>query len=217
MKINEGDIILVHNKSIVGRLIQVGMQLIRFTTLKTLWKIVRGKEPIWKFLWNHGEMGRRRNTVQGAIETGVKTRISIKAFKGMKKADSLDEAKKKYKKKIVVRYSYNWDLDQLVVGEVIAKQIEDTVYQFDNFLLYLVYILSLRLIWLGRQSNKADNAIYCTEANSMKMFYMTSPNLATKETDHSVHFKLRKYWIGHPLVQQEICEKYCKLEDIYYI
>lgn len=217
MRINEGDIILVHSKGITGRLIQVGMQLIRFTTLKTLYKIIKGKEPIWKFLYNHGEMGRRGNRVQGAIAKGVKTRKSKEAFKDMKLASTIEEAKKNFTKKIITIYSYDWTIEQLNTHGIISSQIEDTKYQFDNFLLYLIYILTLRLVWLGRQSNKADNNIYCTEANSMKMFYMTSPNTSKGKIDDSIHYKLRKYWIGHPLVQQTICEKYCKLEKIYYI
>jgi len=216
MYIEAGDVVMVHSKKPIGRLIQFGMNLIRWTSIKSILRILQGKEPIYKFIYNHGGMGRFSNTIQEAIAKGVKTRNESLAYPHMKLASSLEDARLNSKKYIIAVYRYNWTQRQLIAHENLSNSIENIKYQFDNFLLYLIYILSFRIIWLGKQNIKATNNIYCTEANSYKMFYMTNPLLSTNKIDKDIHYRLRKYWIGHPLKQQLICEDYF-IPTYYYL
>lgn len=204
MRIYDGNIMLIHSKNFTARLIHFGMNVKRWLTPSVVFNILRMRQPIWKKIDNHSGIGKKNNQVQEAIHDGIVTHDINVAFKDKKN-------------NIIKIYLYNWTEEQLEVMRKIGENFEGKKYQFSNFLMWAVNILTFGVVWIGKKSNEADNKGYCTEIVGTQLYYATSPQYSKNEIEDDIHYLLTKYWKTSPSLLQNICEKYFTLHAIYEV
>lgn len=157
MDVKKGDIILVHSRNIMGRIIQFGMNLER-------WREFRFK-PFWKRIYNHGAI---------CIEDGI---IAEAIAKGIV-INSFENAYGNSKNKTILIYRPKWTKHQLDLIKCSATQYEGVKYQFINFIQYVPKIFFG--IWLGKRQVSAEDRLYCTEYVALVINKITHGKLFKK-------------------------------------
>ena len=184
MSIKKGDIILVHSKNIMGRIIQFGMNLER-------WRQFRFT-PFWKRIYNHGAI---------CIEDGV----IAEALAGGITISSFNETYGKDKNKTILVYRPNWTKEELSILKSSALQYEGVEYQFLNFIQYIPKIFFG--IWLGKKHVSSEDKLYCTEyigliinkishGKYFKRYWRTSPSDVHRwcEENYELVKKIKLQW-----------------------
>jgi hypothetical protein len=163
MELKKGDIVLIRSRTILARIIQLGMNIEKWRWLSY--------KPFWKKVCNHAAICTEDGIIAEATAKGVVIHSFKKAYGNIENANIkiyrpplTDYQKRKLK-------SY-------------AFQYHGTKYQFVNFIQYIPKILFG--VWLGRTHVKAENKLYCTgflalilnkitDNRLLKKYWRTSP------------------------------------------
>jgi len=196
LNIENGEVMLVHGNSFLPKAIQFFMNLNRWLRLDF--------KPFYKEVANHTGIGIGNNQVFEAVAKGNK---------------SLDINSHYYSKKGYVIKIYNLDLnsEQLFRLKTLCGLYKDIPYQYSNFIVWIVNILTLGFVWIGRTGTDASKEMFCSETTATTLFYITSPDTTVYSPHNKIHNKLRKFWRVSPYDIQKICEKYGTLKNTYII
>jgi hypothetical protein len=194
IEVKQGDIVIVHAPHFLARVIQFFMNLSRWLRLDF--------KPIYKSVGNHTAVGLGSNIVVEATKHGVEFRDVNKAY----------PAGSGVKIKV---YRYDMSFDQLVTVTNLATRLKNIPYQFDNLLIYPIYIITFGLVWIGRKATYALNKIYCSELTGIILYYTTVPIYWHQEKDEHTHYYFRTFWKTSPHRVERWCEKNCTLIATY--
>lgn len=193
-KVSKGQVILVHSHTFLPIGIQFMMNLYRWLRLDF--------KPFYKQVANHAAFGVGNNAIIEAIKEGTKVRDFFDAYSG--------------RKNVVIKvYDYTWSSEQLNALDTLVDEYKDIPYEFTNFLVWPLNIITLGLIWIGRTGTKASKRIYCSELDATFLHYMTVPFLAKSETDDKMHNYFRRFWRKSPYQIEKFCDKYMTLVETY--
>lgn len=196
LTINKGEVMIVHGNTILPILIQFFMNLNRWLRLEF--------KPFYKEVANHTGIGVDTDIVFEAVAKGNKP---------------LDINSHYYSKKGYVIKVYSFDFNQIQLDHLKAyyELYKDIPYQYTNFFVWIVNILTLGFVWIGRTGTDAAKEMYCSETTSTLLYYMTTPDLAILSSHKKMHQKLRRFWRVSPYDIQKICEQYGTLKSTYVI
>lgn len=196
LKIEKGEVMIVHGSSFLPVAIQLFMNINRWLRLKF--------KPFYKDVANHTGIGIGDNKVFEAVEKGNK---------------ALDINSHYYSKKGYVIKIYSFDFNQLQLDHLTTyyNLYKDIPYQYTNFIVWIINILTFGFIWIGRKGTDASKEMFCSETTSTLIYYMTTPDLAVLSSHNKIHNKLRRFWRISPYDIQELCEKYGTLKSTYTI
>lgn len=164
MKVKQGDIVLVHSKTLLGRIIQFGMNVERWRWFSF--------HPFWKKVCNHAAICYEDGFIAEALACGITTH-------------SIDEAYGNFKNGTIWIYRPKWNKLEKDRIKVHALRYRKVYYQFINFLQYIPKILFG--MWLGKTGKAAEDRLYCTEYVALvinkatlgklfKKYWRTSPS-----------------------------------------
>jgi hypothetical protein len=185
MNIKKGDILLIHSKNFIGRLIQFGMNVERWRWLSF--------KPFWKKVCNHAAIcidefpGINDVLIAEAMGNGIIIHLFNPSY-GKSKNIEITIYRPPLSKNELTRI-YNE-----------AIKYKGVKYQFINFLQYIPKILFG--IWLGRTHVEAEDKLYCTEYVALVLNKITCGRL------------FKKYWRTSPAGLQSWCEKNCKKIEV---
>ena len=196
LNIEAGEVMLVHGNKFLPKAIQFFMNLNRWLRFDF--------KPFYKEVANHTGIGIGNNQVFEAVAKGNK---------------ALDINSHYYSKKGYVIKIYNLDLnsEQLNRLKVLYGLYKDIPYQYTNFIVWIVNILTLGFVWIGRTGTDASKEMFCSETTSTMLFYATSPDTTIYSPHNKIHNKLRRFWRVSPYDLQKICEQYGTLKNTYII
>ena len=181
IEIKKGDIILVHSKDFIGRLIQFGMNVER-------WRWFSFK-PFWKKVCNHAAIcideypGINDILIAEAMNNGVIIHLFNQSYG---KAEDIE----------ITIYRPPLSKQELSRLYIEATKYKGVKYQFENFLQYIPKILFG--VWLGRTHVDAEEKLYCTEYVALVLNKITLGRL------------FKKYWRTSPVGLQSWCESNCE-------
>ena len=191
-----GDIVTVHSHHFLAKAIQFFMNVNRWIRFDF--------KPFYKEVSNHSAMALNDNLIIEATKDGVVIHDVNKVYpKGCNKTIK------------VYRYYFS-DTQKDSINRLSIK-LKDTPYQFDNFLLYPLYILTLGILWLGRKASYSFNRIYCSELVATLLYYATVPTSWVKNKDEHTHYYFRTFWKTSPHRVERWCEKNCTLIETHVL
>jgi len=157
MNIKKGDIILVHSRNFISRIIQFGMNVERWRWLSF--------KPFWKHVCNHAAICIDTGIIAEALSSGVTIHSFDRAYRNITNAD------------ITV---YRPPLSESQLNFIYQKAVKyrGVRYQFENFIQYIPKILLG--IWLGRTYINAEDKLYCTEYVALVLNRITFGELFPK-------------------------------------
>jgi len=194
MKVEFGDIVMVHSHSFLS----IGIQF-----FENLWRWLGFKwKPFWAEVPNHVAMGDKNNNIIEAISQGVFSQpFNRKEFLEGRKT--------------VKVYKRHWSISQKRVINRVYNESEGKEYQKINFLQYIIYIITFGALWLGRKTD--GNKMYCSELGAKVMYDTTERWLANGPVDADAHIYFRDYWKISPYQMNVWVEKNCQLVAVYEI
>ena len=196
LEVEKGNVVLVHSHTFLPKGIQIMMNVSRWLRLDF--------KPFYKEISNHAAIGIGNNMILEAVKKGTKsgdffglygnrTNVTIKV------------------------YEYNWSEDQLNVLDKLTPKYSDIPYEFSNFLVWILNIITFGIVWIGRRGTNASKQIYCSELISTMLYYMTVPFLSKNNAEVKMHNYLRKFWQKSPYQIEMMCEEYMKLKNTYIL
>ena len=196
MKVQHGDILSFHGHSFISLGIQFFMNIWRWIHFDF--------KPFYKKVPNHIAMGYNDNDIIEARAEGVFI-------------SSLDHYLEGKGCTTINVYRYPWSDEQKKEITRYYEQYEGTKYQYVNFFQYIIFILTLGLLWIGRKRESSDNKIYCSELAARIIYYSTRLTLAKSEEDHAAHMFFRNYWKVPPYQLDRWCQDNTSLVTTYEI
>lgn len=196
IKIQKGDIILVHSTSFLARGIQVFMNISR-------WLHLEFKPFYHKKITNHVGMGDSNNMIFEAVAKGA---ISTE----------INEAYGSHKGTTITVYRYPWTLCQQKSLSATYERLRNHPYQFVNFLSYIINIFTFGLVWIDLDRSVSDR-VYCSEIGGTAINKATGPEFARTVLDKITHEYFKRYWVTSPYKVEKWCKKNCTLVGTYTI
>jgi len=190
IKIQKGDIILVHSTSFLARGIQLFMNITRWT---------QGKfKPFYDTnITNHVGMGYGGNIIIEAVKDGVVPAEINRAYMGNTGT-------------VITVYRYPWEDIQLDSMDDTFAKLKGKPYQFTNFLSYIVNIFTFGIVWLDHGKSVTDKE-YCSEVAGTAIYRATDAEISCRMIDILTHDNFKKYWRTSPYKVETWCKKYCTL------
>lgn len=195
LRTQQGDILIFHGHSWISLAIQFFMNAWRWINFDF--------KPFYKHsVPNHVAMGDTNNNIIEARAEGVFI-------------CPLDHYAKDGGRVIIKVYRYPWDDKQIREINKYYGKYEGTPYQYVNFLQYIIYICTFKLLWLGKKREASDKKLYCSELAARIIYFVTRMELAKSNQDNDTHMYFRDYWKISPYVLNRWCECNCELITTY--